>query len=309
VISTPWCASYFSCSPRRIAIVASTLGLADQDLLEAALERGVLLDVLAVFVERRRADAVQLAAGQRRLQHVAGVHRALRLAGADHRVQLVDEDDGLALVLRELLQHVLQALLEFAAELRAGQQECHVERQDALVLQRVGHLPGDDALGQALDDRGLADAGLADQHRVVLGAPLQHLDRAPDLVVAADHRIELAEPGPLGQVERVLLQCLALSFRLRAVDLLTAAHRIDRGLERLAGQAMLLDQRADRRTAVGEREQKHLARDELVAALGRFLLGRLQQPPSSRLAWTCSPPCTCGSLAISASSAACSLWC
>ena len=42
------------------------------------------------------------------------------------------------------------------------------------------------------DDRGLADAGLADQHRVVLGAPLQHLDRAADLVVAADHRIELA---------------------------------------------------------------------------------------------------------------------
>ena len=81
-------------------MVASTDRLADQHLLEAALERGVLLDVLAVFVERGRADAVQLAARERRLEHVAGVDRAFGLAGADHGVQLVDEDDGAALVLR-----------------------------------------------------------------------------------------------------------------------------------------------------------------------------------------------------------------
>ncbi len=31
-------------------------GLADEDRLESPLERGVLLDVLAVLVERRRAD-------------------------------------------------------------------------------------------------------------------------------------------------------------------------------------------------------------------------------------------------------------
>ncbi len=68
--------------------------LVHQHLLEAPLERGVLLDVLAVLVERGRADAVQLAARERGLEHVAGVHRALGLAGADHGVQLVDEDDG-----------------------------------------------------------------------------------------------------------------------------------------------------------------------------------------------------------------------
>src|SRR5690606_16026038 len=47
--------------------------LADVHLLEAPLQRRVLLDVLAVLVERGRADAVQLAARQRRLEHVAGV--------------------------------------------------------------------------------------------------------------------------------------------------------------------------------------------------------------------------------------------
>ena len=47
----------------------------DVDGLEAALERAVLLDVLAVFVERGRADGVQLAPRQQRLQHVGRVER------------------------------------------------------------------------------------------------------------------------------------------------------------------------------------------------------------------------------------------
>ena len=76
-------------------MVSSTRRLIDEDRLEAALQRGVLLDVLAVLVERRRADAVQLAARQHRLEHVRGVHRALGRARADDRVQLVDEQDDL----------------------------------------------------------------------------------------------------------------------------------------------------------------------------------------------------------------------
>jgi hypothetical protein len=67
--------------------------LVDQHLLEAALERGILLDVLAVLVEGRGADAVQFATRQRRLEHVAGVDGAFGLAGADHRVHLVDETE------------------------------------------------------------------------------------------------------------------------------------------------------------------------------------------------------------------------
>ena len=77
-----------------------------------------------------------------------------------------------------------------------------------LAAQRLGHVAGDDPLGQALDDGGLADAGLADQHRVVLGPPGQHLDDPADLGVAADDRVELAVAGALGQVDAVLLQRL-----------------------------------------------------------------------------------------------------
>jgi hypothetical protein len=180
-------------------------------LLQSAKDRDGVLDgglVTITFWKRRSSaasfsmylrysssvvapDAMQFAARERGLQHVAGVHRAFGLAGAHHGVQLVDEDDGLALVVGKLLQHALQALLELAAILGARDQHAHVERKDALAAQALGHLVVHDALREALHDGGLADAGLADQHGIVLGAALEHLDHAPDFLVAADHGVSL----------------------------------------------------------------------------------------------------------------------
>ena len=107
--------------------------LADEHGLEAALERGVLLDVLAVLVERGGADRAQLAAGEHRLEQVGGVDRALGGAGADDRVQLVDEQDHLAAGLGDLLEDGLEPLLELAAVLGAGDERADVERDDAPV--------------------------------------------------------------------------------------------------------------------------------------------------------------------------------
>ena len=95
----------------------------------------------------------------------------------------------------DLVEHGLEPLLELAAVLRAGDHRAEVERDEPLAAQRLGHVAGDDALGEPLDDGGLADAGLADQHRVVLGAPREHLHDAADLGVAADDRVELALAG------------------------------------------------------------------------------------------------------------------
>ena len=98
------------------------MGSSHHDRLEAALQGGVLLDVLAELVQRRRADALQLTAGERGLEDVGGVDGALRGPGADERVQLVDEEDGVVGA-AQLLDHLLEALLELAAVLGAGHQE------------------------------------------------------------------------------------------------------------------------------------------------------------------------------------------
>ena len=67
--------------------------LVDQHRLEAPLQRRILLDVLAILVERRRADAAQLATRQRWLEQIGRANRALRRARTDDGMQLVDEED------------------------------------------------------------------------------------------------------------------------------------------------------------------------------------------------------------------------
>ena len=165
--------------------------------LEAAFERAVLLDRLAIFARRGCADALDLAARERRLQDVGGVERTFGRARAHQRVQLVDEDDGV-LVLHQLLHDGLQALFELAAILGAGDDQRKIQRQNALVGQERRHVAVGDALRQAFDDGGLADARLADQHRIVLGAAAENLDHALQFVVAPDQRIELRCPSRPG---------------------------------------------------------------------------------------------------------------
>ena len=97
-------------------------------------------------------------------------------------------------------------------------------RDQLLVLELIGHVAADDALRQAFDDGGLADAGLADQHRVVLGAAAEHLHDAADFVVAADHRVELALARRFGEVVGVALQRLVLGLGILVGDALRAAH-------------------------------------------------------------------------------------
>src|ERR1043166_2174178 len=100
--------------------------LADEDRLEATLQRRVLLDVLLVLVQGRRADAAQLAARERGLQHVRRVNRALCRARADERVQLVNEEDDLPPRVLDLFEDGLQAVFELAAVLRAREHRAGV---------------------------------------------------------------------------------------------------------------------------------------------------------------------------------------
>src|SRR5205823_5716522 len=137
-------------------------------------------------------------------------------ACAHHGVQLVDEADDLSLGLLDLLEDRLQPLLELAAVLRTGDHGTEVECHHSLILQTFGDVAAYDSLGEPFDDGGLADARLADQHRIVLGAPAEHLDDAPDLVVASDDRVELAAPRQVGEIAAVALEGLVGALRILA---------------------------------------------------------------------------------------------
>ncbi len=204
--------------------------LVDVDLLEAANQSAVLLEELAVFLVGGRTDAADRARGQRRLQQVRGIHCAARGGTrTDDRVDFVDEQHG-ARIFFEFLDDLLQALFEIAAIAGAGQQRAHVEREDRGIGQCFRHLAFDDALGETFGDRRLADAGIADVERVVLGAAAQDLDGPVDLGVAADQRIDLAALGLLVEVDAVGLQRILLLLGAAFFLLAAARSRLALGL-------------------------------------------------------------------------------
>ena len=130
--------------------------------LETTLQRRILLNVLTVLIQSGRADAVQLATGQHRLQHIAGIHSSVGLACAHNQVQLIDEEDDLALALPNLLQNGFQTLLKLAAVLGTGHQRAHIQGKYLLVLQTLRYIAPHDTLCQTLHNGGLADAGFTD---------------------------------------------------------------------------------------------------------------------------------------------------
>ena len=104
-----------------------------------------------------------------------------------------------------------------------GDHQGQIERDHSLVAQQLRHIAARDLLRQSFGDRGLAHAGFADQHRIILGPPAKHLNDALDFVVPADHRIELAFLGQFSQIATkraqrrrldILLRCRLAAFLL-----------------------------------------------------------------------------------------------
>ena len=199
-------------------------------------------------------------------------------------MELIDEQNHLAVGVGDFLQHGLEALFEFPAVLRAGHQRTHVETDDAFVLEALGHVPSDDPLGQSLDDRGLADARLTDEDRVVLGPARQDLDDAANFFVTPDDRIELPVAGQFRQVATVAFQRLVLALGRLVGDALRAADA-DQGFENAVSRHAQRRQHTDRFAAPlfgGDGQQQVFGADELVLHALRFALGGGQDCPQAR---------------------------
>jgi len=150
------------------------------------------------IVERGGAHRVQLAAREHRLQHVEASmiprpRRPLRRLWSSSMKRMILPSESVI-----SFRNRLQALFEFAAILRAGDECAHIERDDLLVFQSFRHVarkmrPARPSTMAVLRRR------LADQHRIVLRAAREYLNDAADFFVAADDRVELALARELRQ--------------------------------------------------------------------------------------------------------------
>ena len=66
------------------------------DRHESPSQSRVAFDIFAILIQRRRAKAVQFAARERWLDQIGRIHRAIRLAGSDQRVHLIDKEHDAA---------------------------------------------------------------------------------------------------------------------------------------------------------------------------------------------------------------------
>ena len=176
--------------------------LFDGDFLQPPRQRAVFFDVLELL-EGRRSDDAKIACAQNRLDERGQVHGAARHGAGPHRgVDLVDEQDRPGPPAQRADDR-LEPFFEVAAKPCACQQRPRVEREYLRLPECVLHTLLDEARRQPFGHRGLADAGIADEHGIVLAAPAQDLDRALKLRRAADKRIEQALTRAGRQVDAV----------------------------------------------------------------------------------------------------------
>ena len=190
-------------------------------------------------------------------------------------MQLIDKQNDLTLGGFDLFEHSLQTIFELAAIFRTGQHRTKIKSHQALIPERLRNVAGYDSLRQPFDDRRFTDAGFADQNRIVFGSSREHLNRAPDLIVPADHGIEFSLARLIGEIASVFCQRLiirlgvlignsrAASCLLNCLKKIVAVNAVLS--QDLSGFAIFL---------VDDCQQQMLGRDVLVLHLFSALLCR-----------------------------------
>ena len=165
---------------------------------------------------------------QRRFQHVPGIHCAVGFTCTDHGVQLIDKQNDVAFLFRQVIKHAFETLFELATVFRTGHQRAHIQRQHAAAFQALRHFTVDNTLRQSFNNGGFTNTRFTNQHRVVFGTALQNLNRTTNFFIAANHRVKLALLGTFGQIDGKFFQSLTLVFGSLIVHAFTSAHFLNR---------------------------------------------------------------------------------
>ena len=111
-------------------------GLTHGDRLEAALQGGVLFNILAVLVQGGGSNHLDLSPGEGWLQNVGRVNSPLGAARPHNGVELVNKEDHIARP-AHFLEYVLELLLKFPPVLGARHHSGQIQRTHPLA-QQVG---------------------------------------------------------------------------------------------------------------------------------------------------------------------------
>src|SRR4029453_19544833 len=92
---------------------------------------------------------------------------------------------------------------EISAEAGARKQRAGIKRKDFGAFENLRHVLAQEARGEPFGQRGFADAGIANEHRIVLSTPAQDLNRPLQFFGAPNQWIELSGPRAIGEVQGI----------------------------------------------------------------------------------------------------------
>ena len=253
----------------------------DEDFLKAAFQRGIALDIFAIFVQRRGSDDLQFAPRQGGFENVGRVEASLGRTCARDGVYFVDEEDRVLLP-AQLFEQSLHPFFELTPVFGPGHERRYVERVEPLAADGGGNFVRCHPQGQPFDDGALAHAGLADQDRVVFLAAREDLHHAFDLLLAAYDRVDLPLAGQPREVHAELVQQVGRAFLLVPVLLAEVEHvNLHFGAEVVAhGEFLQVSGHAVGRHAV--HLQYARGRRRTVADDGQQRVGRRHAPGDAR---------------------------
>ena len=158
-------------------------GLANQYFFGSGVRVLRLFDVWRYSSKVVAPMQLWFAACQSRFQHIARIHCAISfLPCADQSMDFIGENQGVAVVFRQVIQTAFQAFFKFAAVFRAGNPKPPSQNQQAFVREGFGHFAVNNTLRQAFNNSGFTHQA-HQSHRVVLGAALQRLNRTADFII------------------------------------------------------------------------------------------------------------------------------
>mmetsp|Transcript_1017 Transcript_1017/g.6421 ORF Transcript_1017/g.6421 Transcript_1017/m.6421 type:complete len:252 (+) Transcript_1017:1971-2726(+) len=173
--------------------------------LETAFQSRVLLNVLAIFIQCSRSDALEFATSKCRLQNVCSVDGSFSCASTNQRMDFINHQYNV-IILLDFIHELLQAFLEFTPILGTCNQQTHIKGNHLLSLNSFRDIPRCNTLGETFCNRCLPHTRFTNQTRVVLCSSSKNLDHTLDLLRSTNNRVQLTFLGLLRKIGAVLFQ-------------------------------------------------------------------------------------------------------
>ena len=239
--------------------------------LESTFQSGIFFNVLAVFLSCRRANAMEFATSEFRLEHVAQIHRAFGLARAHNVVEFIDEHQRIAIFF-DSVNHIFKTLFKVATVFCTSHQRRQIKCKDLLALQSIRHITAVNTFSKAFDNRGLTHARFTDQARIVLCLTAQYQNHTTDFFFTANHRRKLSICRHFHKFTTIKFQ-RRLFFSIRST-----CKRVRKPRFHNLGRSKRIFKHLRKRTVTRELHQCHeqIARRHHTAHLTRRLHSRTQ---------------------------------